>query len=88
MKEKLASYDLSPYNTRASQRIDAGGLMRGEISIIDGGRWRDSSEVSGKPSTSRRGWLSGRNTNISWHQSFLGYQEREGEKRPEDTSQQ
>lgn len=77
VKEKLASYDLSPYNTRVSQRIDAGGLMRGEISVIDGGRWRDSSEVSGKPSTSRRGWLSGRNTNISWHQSFLGYQERE-----------
>lgn len=64
MKEKLASCDLSTYNTRASQRIDTGGLMHGEMSIIDGGRWRDSSEVNGKPSTSRRGWLPGRNTNI------------------------
>lgn len=64
MKEKPASCDLSPYNTRASQRIDTGGLMHGEMSVIDGGRWRDSSEVNGKPSTSRRGWLPGRNTNI------------------------
>lgn len=64
MKEKPASCDLSTYNTRESQRIDTGGLMHGEISVIDGGRWRDSSEVSGKPSTSRRGWLPGRNTNI------------------------